>query len=210
MRKALLLSVLTLFTFTLHAKKINGRIFFENDTIDVTLNIPFKLFSKEPNYQRLQNRLKYYDSTGAKVVVTPDQVKEFAFSYGYEVVRMLSRENSLGLGGIFAIDTNIFLKLEVDGALKLFKYYFTQSSPGMYNASTGMVTGAYSFSVENYVLQKGDEELMRPRGLTFRKDMTEYFDNCPDLAEKIDKKEFRRADITAIVNFYNSMCGRDK
>ena len=119
---------------------------------------------------------------------------------------MLSRYNSLGLGNIFSMSTNIFLKLETDGKLKLFNYYYTQSSPGMYNASTGAMTGGYSYSVERYILQKGDGELKRPKSLTFKKDMVEYFSYCPALVEKIESKYFRKNDLEFIVNYYNSNC----
>lgn len=76
----------------------------------------------------------------------------------------------------------------------------------MYNASTGAMTGGYSYSVERYILQKDNGELKRLKGLTFKKDMVEYFCNCPALAEKIENKDFRKSDLEFIVRFYNSNC----
>lgn len=119
---------------------------------------------------------------------------------------MLSRYNSLGFGNIFSTSTNIFLRLEIDGKLKLFNYYYTQSSPGMYNSSTGGMTGGYSYTVEKYVFQKETGELKRFKGLTFRKDMIEYFNDCPELSKKIEDKEFRKNDMESIVRYYNSNC----
>lgn len=119
---------------------------------------------------------------------------------------MLSRYGSLGFGGIYSVSTNVFLRLESDGKLKLFNYYYTKRSPGMYNASTGTMSGGYSYSVENYILQKGDGELKRPKSLTFKKDMAQYFSDCPALVEKIESKDFRKDDLEFIVQFFNSNC----
>jgi hypothetical protein len=207
MRKiVILITIGLILTFNLEAKKIEGKIFFADGTVDVTFNIPIKFFTQEPNYEKLQYKVKYFDSTGKKFVLRPDNAKEIQFKYDFENVRMLSRYNSLGLGNIFSMSTNIFLKLEIDGKLKLFKYYYTQSSPGWYNASTGAITGGYSYSVERYILQKGYGELKRPKSLTFRKDMVEYFSDCPSLVKKIESKDFRKNELEFIVNYYNSNC----
>lgn len=202
MRRIYLLIVIVLVSACkLEAKKIEGKILFDNDTIVVTFNIQVDFFTREPNYKKLQYKIKYYDATGKKIVLRPGQAKEIQFQHGGKTVRMLSRSNSLRLG-----NSNIYLKLEIDGTLKLFNYYYTQSSPGMYNSSTGTTTGNYSYGVEKYILQRGDGELKRPKGLTFKKDMVEYFSDCPALIEKIESKAFRKNDLEFIVNFYNSNC----
>ncbi len=69
-----------------------------------------------------------------------------------------------------------------------------------------MTTGGYYYSVEKYILQKGDGELKRTKGLNFRKDMVEYFSDCPELSKRIDNKEFRNNDLESIVRFYNNKC----
>ncbi len=206
MKKLIILSTIGLFlTFQVEAKRIKGQIFFDHDTIEVTMNIPVKFFSQVPNYEKLQYKVKYFDDQGVKKVLRPDDAKEIRFTYGNKEVRMLSRYNSLG-GNIFSLSSNIFLRIESDGYLKLFNFYFTRSSPGMYNASTGMTTGGYAYSVEKFVLQKGSGQLKRPSGLTFRKDMMQYFNDCPALVQKIENREFRKGDIQAIVRFYNQNC----
>jgi xanthine/uracil/vitamin C permease (AzgA family) len=207
MRRTCILIVIGLIlTINLEAKKIEGRIIFKNDTIDVILNIPIKFFTQEPNYEKLQYKVKYIDSTGKKITLIPDNVKEVQFRYDFQDIRMLSRFNSLGSRSIFSSSANILLKLEIDGKLKLFSYYYTQSSPGMHNPSTGTMTGGYSSSVEKYVLQKGGDDIKRPKGITFRKDMAEYFKDCPALVKKIEGKDFRKDDLVSIVRFYNSNC----
>lgn len=195
-----------IFSFKSEAKKIEGKIFFENDTLDVIFNIPIKFFTQEPNYEKLQYKVKYYDSTGKIIVIQPDNANEIQFTYNFEDVRMLSRNNSLGLGNAFSRSRSIFLKLEIEGKLKLFNYYYTQYAAGTYNASSGMMTGGYAYGVERYILQKENGELKRPKGLTFKKDMIEYFSDCPALVEKIESKDFRKNDLEFIVSFYNSNC----
>ncbi|NOZ46096.1 MAG: hypothetical protein GXO79_04860 [Chlorobi bacterium] len=207
MRKLFIVVVLGLIcSAKVEAKKIKGKILFQDDTIEVIFNIPIKFFSQEPNYERLQYKVKYYNQSGKKVVIRPDDAEEIRFKYQSKEIRMLSLYNTLGLGNIFSISSNIFLKLEIDGNLKLFNYYYTQQAPGMYSASTGMVTGGYSYSVEKYILQKGNGKLKRTKGLTFKNDMISYFSDCPELVTKIENKEFRKKDIQSIVMYYNSNC----
>lgn len=205
MRKMILLTIVGLiFTLNSEAKRIKGEIFYENDTISVTLKIPMKLFTNEPNYETLQNKVKYFDSSGIKKILKPDQAKEVRFVYEAENIRMISSINSLKLGNVFSNNSNIFLKLEIDGPIKLFNYYYSQTSPGMYDGPNGMVSVGFTFNVEKYVLQKGNGELKRYKGLTFRKDMMEHFKDCPELLKKIENKEFRKNDIESIVEYYNT------
>jgi hypothetical protein len=189
------------------ARKIEGQIISSKGTRNVVFNIPFRFLSKEPNYERLQFRVRYYDASGKLVTLKPDDAEEIRFTVANKQVRMLSRINTIGGGSIFSTQANIFLRLEVDGPLKLFHYYYTQTSPGMYSGS-GAMTGGHSYSVENLILQKGNGELKQPRSLTFRKDMRAYFSDCPQLTERIEARDFRRADLEAIVMFYNSNCAK--
>lgn len=119
---------------------------------------------------------------------------------------MISRSNSIGLGNIFTQSSDIFLRIEIDGYLKLFYYHYTKSSPDMYNSSTGMTRGGYSYGAEKFILQKDDDELKRPKTMTFRKDMIEYFNDCPELVNKIESKEFSKRDLEEIVLFNNINC----
>ena len=208
MRKSLIVvGIILMSYFSLQAKKIDGTIILENDTLIVTLKIPYKFLAQEPNYEKLQYKIKYFDTEGNKVILKPHEAKEIRFNDGFDDIRMLSRPNNLDLGSLFSISSHIFLKLEIDGNLKLFKYHYTQSSGGMYNGATGTYTAGYSYNVEKYILQKGDEELKRTRSLVFRKDLMDYFSDCPELAKKIEEKEFRKRDLELIVQYYNSHCG---
>ena len=195
-----------LFALPLEAKKTEGKIIYDTDTVDAIIKIPVKFFSRQPNYESLQYKVKYYDSKGNKFILKPHEAKEVQFTYLGNDVRLLSRYNSLNLGNLFSISDHIFLRLEIDGNLKLFNYYYTQNTPGTYNASSGTMNPGYAYSVENYIFQKGEGELKRTNTMNFRKDMTEYFSDCPLLVEQIENKTFKRNDLISIVRFYNKEC----
>jgi hypothetical protein len=130
-------------TFNLDAKRIEGKILFKNDTLDVVFSIPTRGFARQPNFERLQYKVKYFDASGRKITLRPDDAIEIRCNYKDENVRMLSKHNSLRLGNMVSKSNNIFLLLETDGKLKLFKYYYTEDSPEMYSSSTD----GYSYSV---------------------------------------------------------------
>ncbi|MGY8939071.1 MAG: hypothetical protein ACKVK4_03750 [Flavobacteriales bacterium] len=75
----------------------------------------------------------------------------------------------------------------------------------------GMGMGA-SFTIKNYYLRKKHEKEVTQISSThlfsknFKKAATTYFEDCPDLVEKIATKEYRKRDIRAVIEFYNSKC----
>lgn len=207
MLRKVCLTILSLFVFAVAglAKKIEGDIIREKDTLHVVFTIPFKLLASHPNFEKLQYKIKYADGTGALRVLRPADAIEIRFKYNNQEIRMLSRRNTLGGGSLFSNKNHIFLHLLKDGTLKLFNFYYTQSNPGMYGASGAMV-GATAYSVERYVLEKKGGDLMQPKAISFRKEMSEYFSDCPVLAMRIENKELKRDDLLAIIAYYNSTC----
>jgi hypothetical protein len=177
------------------ARQIEGTIIFEHDTIDVVFNIPGRFRDGEPMFEYLQYRVKYFDPTGKKVRLRPDQAKEIRFRYGDEDVRMLSLYNSIGPRNTYP-RKNVFLRLKVDGHLRLFYYYYNHN-----DASTD-----FSYNMEEPLLQMADGELKRPKVLGFRNDMVNYLCDCPSLTEKIEDKHFRKRDLESLVIWYNAHC----
>jgi hypothetical protein len=112
------------------------------------------------------------------------------------------------LGNIFSNNRNIFLKLDLDGRAKVFSYYETQRSPGYYNSSMGTMSGGFSYETERFIVQVGNGELRRPRSLSFRKDMTDIFRDCPVLVRMIENREFKKSEVIEIASYYNIHCGR--
>ncbi len=216
MKKITLLIVLALiFAFSAEAKKIKGRIILEYDTLEVTFKIKVNFFTQTPNFELLQYKVIYFDDAGNKKVLLPQYCKEIQFTHETVKVRMLSRQNTLGLGGKLFPKTHVFLRLHIDGPMKLFNYYFTASTPtmmggGMVGAPmmSGAMVGAISYSADSFILQKDDEQMIRPSPISFRKDLMLYFSDCPELSQKIESKEFRSGEIVQMVKFYNSNCAQ--
>lgn len=71
---------------------------------------------------------------------------------------------------------------------------------------TGAMTGGLAYSLGNYILQKGQEELMQPRGLGFKKNMVAYLQDCPTVATMVEEKQLRKADMEIIVQEHNVRC----
>jgi hypothetical protein len=201
-----LLLIGMLVSLSLQAKKVEGKIVFANETLDVVFNIPINILEDAPNYEKIQLKVKYYDASGEKWTLRPEDAQEIQFTYGQEHVRMISVSNAIGLGGAFVSSPKIFLKLEIDGHLKLFAYFYTQSTPGMANPATGIMTGGYSFRLDRYILQKGEGQLKKVKSASFKRDISEYLSDCPMLVQKIENKEFKKDDIESVVRFYNADC----
>lgn len=80
-------------------------------------------------------------------------------------------------------------------------------------AAGGMgITMGTSFTIKNYYLRKkGEKEVTHITSTdlfskNFKKAATAYFKDCPYLVEKIATKAYRKRDIRAIIEFYNSKC----
>lgn len=193
-KRVLLVSVGLLCFFIVNARKIQGVIIFSDDTMNVVFEIPSdQLIGFKPCFESLQYRVNYYDVKGERRKLKPAQAREIRFTLEGREIRMLSR--ILPTKGLLSYNKNIFLHILIDGDLKLYNYYYTEKS-----------INNESFSEEDYILQKGEGELMRPQWLFFRRDMIEYFNDCLVLSHKINNREYNYEDIEQIVSFYNSHC----
>lgn len=99
----------------------------------------------------------------------------------------------------------IFLRLQVDGRVRLFYHYYTETSPGV--PSAGAWGAGFSYTVETFALERDEGELFQPRNLNFREDMSEYFEDCPELQRRIEERDLKRIHIEVIVIAYNKKCG---
>ena len=71
---------------------------------------------------------------------------------------------------------------------------------------TGSMSPGTTYNIEKFVLKKRNGPLKRPRGIVFRKDMSEFFSDCPELVEQIQNKDFRKGDLELMVMEYNKKC----
>lgn len=57
-----------------------------------------------------------------------------------------------------------------------------------------------------YYLQKGDNEMKRVYGISFKKDIGDYLSDFPDGAQQVENRELKNKDIEQIVESYNKLC----
>jgi hypothetical protein len=183
------------------AERVSGQIVYADKTVDVTMLIPVGLFGGGPNTEALQKRVRYLDAKGKKRWLKPDQAKEFRFSLNGQGFRMVSRPY---VGSLFAASPNVFLLQVIDGPVKMFEYRMTTRSAG------GPNMPSTSNQTISYLLQRGEEKLNEPNVFGFKKEMAEYFADCPKLVALIEEKEFKRRDIGEIVIFYNTQCNKSR
>jgi hypothetical protein len=189
---------------------VNGQIITATDTVEVVFLIPINTRNDIADYEKLQEKITYMNGAD-KVTLKPGQAKEVRFVFRSRSIRMVSRKNTLMLGSLLVMEGDIFLKLEIDGKLKLFTYYNTRSTPvGGVGVPGGapMAGGVIRSSVQKSIFQKGEEALMMPDGISFRSDMKKYLSDCPQLVSKFENKELKKEDVDYIVNFYNNTCGK--
>ena len=198
--KTLFVITASLFFTIAQAKNIPGQIIDnEGKVTNVTFKIPFGFLSSVPDFLRMQTRVAYYDDANQKHVLHADKAQEIKFVHANKSYRMLSRYNE-DFSTLFPTSKNIFMLLEIDGKLKLFHLFSKYSTAG-----TGTTPG-YTYSKDQFYLQRSDSRLLRPRDIAFRKDMTTYLDDCPEVVKLVQERELRKAELVAIVNLYNQKC----
>lgn len=156
------------------AQIVKGKITFSDHTEEVSIDIPAKPFSIEPNFESLQFKVKYYDKDGKVVKLKPDDAREISFTLFNREIRMFSVYNTLGQR-LFSNSTHIFLELIIDGPVKLFNYYYTERMSAVPGAG-GMTIPGSSYAKEVLILQKEGGALVRPGAINFRKNMVTYFE----------------------------------
>lgn len=198
-----LIALLISISFSANASQIKGIIITKKDTLHVMFIIPFS----GVNYASMQYGVKYIDSAQVKHKLSPADAKEIRFEHLGDTVRMLSRFNNLSYNSDGS--TKIFLKLLIDGPIKLFDYYIKNT--GVYAPSgPGPVQGApvmTSYTSNRYVLQKGIGDLVLYSKMNFKNEMPVFLKKCPDLVKLIQDKVYQKSDIERIVTYYNTNCG---
>ncbi len=81
--------------------------------------------------------------------------------------------------------------------------------PGGFGAAPVMY---HHYSINSYYVQKEGEQVVTHLGSTelfsknFKKAASTYFQDCSELVEKIQNKEYKKKDIENVVRFYNERC----
>jgi hypothetical protein len=124
-----------------------------------------------------------------RVQVTPSEGKKK--SYGVVEVREYKYKGEI-YRPIRGVSGYVFMKLLKDGYLAL--YGFQPENQSNYDGRC---------------LVKRDASTMEVPNLTFKKSLTRYLSDCPTVAEKIDKGEYSKRDVEAIVDAYNSCVAKN-
>lgn len=193
---ALCCMVLSVAVFAL--EKVPGQIVYPDRVVDVTLLLPKGfLYAQDPEV--LQKRVRFLDQNGKKKWLKPDDALEFSFEMEGREFRMVSQPYG---GGLLSASNRSFLLQIFDGPVKMFEHRQTVRMGGGPN-----MPASYSQNI-TWLLQRGNEQLLQPRMIGFKKQMAEYFADCPQLVAAIQDKEFKRKDLDEIVLFYNNRCGK--
>lgn len=203
--------VTALFLLSFHSlgyEKVPGIVIYQNETISVTFDVPIVMFTKEWDFTRLQKGAYFYDASGKKRRVVPKQALEIQLFLGdTDTIRMVSIVHKGRARRTFA-------QLMNDGKINV---YFMMTPPsnnvssgpgGMPIGNAGMHyhgSGAY----RGYLLvKKGDwRPDVKAKRLKFRKEMIEFFSDCPQVVEQIEGQELTNKELSVVVDFYYQYCG---
>lgn len=165
------------------AKEIKGYyVTLQNDTIAATFNVKGLI---RPHLYRFQNNVECVDSKGQKQVLTPQNTASFTLllpenSTTFQAIKWIEKEKQyeqfmIDFGGTY---------------LKTYAYIDINS----YDKS----------EFYRYILKKQDRDsIVELSTINFRKEMAKYFEDYPELSEKIQKKELTHENLFQIVEIYN-------
>lgn len=186
-----------------HAELIPGKICTKTDTTDVTFNVPLIMFTDQWDFYKMQKKVKYLIPDEKQKTIKPTEGAELQFFISeHDTVRLIALE----IRGVSAI---LFLKQDVNGFLKLLRYYSVKSSTvpnSNYSNGVGHGTTTRSVQIMEYVIQRGTGTPVRFPNIGFEKNITNYFYDCPALVEIIKKEDLGKTDMRFMVDYFNEFC----
>lgn len=206
-----LLPVIALVVICLHAngEKIKGTIISKGTSREMTFIIRQTGFG-EPRFEPLQYEINYIDEKGEKQILKPEDADEIRFIHAGIVMRMISVENTISAGNKdhpSEETARIFLRLEVDGALKLYRYYYKVRYHPSGNPAEGSFSPGGTSTQDEEIFQKGSDPLFRPKS-RWRDTVAEYLSDCPEIAKQITDRKIGRQHSAKFVRDYNRDCAK--
>lgn len=209
MKYIILILLFIIVTNQLFAKKIPGQIISNQDTLQVTLDIPVKAVGGQISFDKLQNKLTVYKKKNVSEVLLPENIDAFQFEYEGELIKFQSVENTLKVGGKFSKKDKVFLRVLREGSLQIYRYYYFSNQPGRTKANQHMDSGERNPLENKYVIHLSGKKLIKVQENSFRKDMTEYFADCPVLVQLIESKEITASHINELINNFTKHCSNE-
>ncbi|PIB30619.1 hypothetical protein [Maribacter sp. 4G9] len=178
-------------------------------TAGIAQKAPVKLFYQDGSSitgegKLKKDQVKFWKSDGSKaekIDITSLERVTFRYRAGdktYLPVEVREREYPL------------VLQLLEEGSVSLYRDYMTV----MYMSGMGMPGSAPVMNsnsiVDYYVRREGQpaEHLASNQlfSKNFKKAASQYFEDCPELVQRIQNHEYQKRDIQEVVSYYNSSC----
>jgi hypothetical protein len=213
-KKHFILLLCIVVSIQVNAERIKGKIFYDKDTSDVIFdfNTSKETGKIEIDYTELQSSIDY-DSLGIGRILTPNKANGYQFEIEGKRIIMLAVPNTIEDVDYSKPIPKIFLKIEIDGKLKLFKYYEIRENYKPNFEYSGIELLLYIAIKDYYIkesnwIKKDNQPLAKFINSTFRRSGASYFKDCPYLSEGIKNKDYKLENIVAIVQYYNTKCGQ--
>jgi hypothetical protein len=204
--------LITFFTaaFSIQAERLKGIIVLNNnDTIHAEIDANVTFLSKFIDLEAMQYSIHYFNSSNIEKKISPLEAKEVMFKFKEENIRMISVNNISHIDSSYILPSpqlkKIFLKILVDGKLKLMDFLNTQSLGASYNSNTKSLSNS-SINRDSYVIQKENGDIAKLKNFGFKNQMISYVSDCPYLVQKLNDKILKRENIEFIILHYNTNC----
>ncbi len=213
-----LFSCLTILGVPSFAKKINGELFFKNDTIEATLHIPMEDYNS-PNFEAMQFGISYTENSSGKTIpLDPRDVMAFRFKIDTTEYKIVSVHNyfnftkkaesppgmlKLGDASHQPFSARIFLKQELEGKINVYAHYY-QEKPiaGVYNAYTA---GGNYISKKRFIVERNDQ-FKKSDWLKEKENLEKYLSDCEEVITLLHSEESKKKGLLFIFNYYNHHC----
>jgi hypothetical protein len=173
-------------------------ITLKGDSIPATVELTKNLNSGEFTVFCASQGLTLRDRQNKKIKVNATNTRKFGYLeegklYYFQLVNQFIPNDPIA--------NRMFLKLEVDGYLKLYSNSCdTREDPFHVR---GVYTKAGGWIFVDYYLQKGDENPFDWFAIDFKPKVSEYLKEDAELAAKIQNGDLKQKDLKIIVNEYN-------
>lgn len=177
------------------AQKVPGTIFYPDHKEEVQVFVR-ELTHGDPDFIKLQSRIRYLGADGVKKYVYPNEVNEVRIWFDGKTYRMKSIPSGHG--------NKMFAYLVIDGRMSLYLYQYISD----YNSATH--SGGHRHTVYFMRHQDGRNPSFNYWGLP-KEDVEKWVADCPKVVEMIENKKLRiwnQKLYEEVVNLYNANCGQ--
>lgn len=192
----LFILLMTMF-FQVEARKVKG--YYLNNTYDtsyVTFEIPI-IAPNDVDFRYLHDGVSFWLDNERTQKINPHDAKEIVFTYNKVTYRLISCQDYLNLSKkVVKRSTHfIFLKLEVEGNMRLYSYTYTQH-----------VSMDFDYKASIMVFQRKNDLLFVAKPMGQIRSLKKYFEDCPNVLDKLKKNELEKGDEIEMVKIYNKKC----